>query len=174
MNAAELYKHYCNRNNIPDTPRDRMNILSFPASHQSYATLVGDPSNPASHDPTYDSELVPEKLFLMWNRRFRTHRTNLAVALDKAGLVDRSYVSMLVSDPESNVQTFNNTVSIYQDPDLNLTNEDVERFSAKLPLIIDGETDVHQMCGDFNNDARKFYTNSLVSIVTETNLICQR
>ena len=38
-----------------------------------------------------------------------------------------------------------------------------------LPLVLDGETNVNQMCQDFDNAARNYYQNSLVSIVTETN-----
>jgi hypothetical protein len=40
---------------------------------------------------------------------------------------------------------------------------------TKLPLEIDGETEIQRMCGDFDAAARPFYQNSLVSIITETN-----
>ena len=40
---------------------------------------------------------------------------------------------------------------------------------SKLPLEIDGETEIGEMCADRTGNARKFYQNSLLSIVTETN-----
>ena len=52
---------------------------------------------------------------------------------------------------------------------LQIGNKDVENFMAKLPLEIDGETEIQRMCGDFDAAARPFYQNSLVSIITETN-----
>jgi hypothetical protein len=52
---------------------------------------------------------------------------------------------------------------------LNLTPEIVQRFKQKLPLVLDGETNVNQMCEDFDNATRPYYQNSLVSIITETN-----
>jgi hypothetical protein len=119
--------------------------------------------------PAYDTEKVPEKLFLCWNRRFRPHRTELALALDKAGLVDRSYYSINDKDPEHPSLRFKNTIDLFSNPELQLTPEDASRLLKKIPLVIDSHTEITQMCEDKGMLAREFYQNSLVSIVTETN-----
>ena len=164
MNVAELYDQWCNRNGIPDDPMHRIIMIPFPVSQHALSVQIGD-----APEPVYDENHIPEKVFLCWNRRFRKHRTNLALALDKAGLVDRSYYSMHLTDPEMNSMHFKQTVDLYSNPLLRLGNQDVDNFVQKLPLVLDGETDIARMCGDFDRAAKGFYENSLVSIVTETN-----
>jgi len=164
MNVEKIYNDWCDRNGIPDTPYHRMIMIPFPISqHAIYLHLRN------AEGPVYDETLLPEKLFLVWNRRFRPHRTALALALDKHGLVDRSYFSMHITDPELNSSHFKHTVDIYYNPLLQLNNTDVETFMNKLPLVIDGETDIVKMCADFDRAAKDFYENSLITIVTETN-----
>lgn len=166
MNAKDIYEEFCNRRNIPNRPDQRMNLISYPSSLNVYARQLeaGDLT-----EPEYNTEMVPEKLFLCWNRRFRPHRTELALALDKAGLVDRSYYSMNDKDPEHPAMKFRNTIDIFSNPGLELTPEDAMRLTEKLPLIIDNHTNIVQMCEDKEMLARNYYVNSLVSIVTETN-----
>jgi len=164
MNAQEIYDNWCDRNGIPDDPMHRMIMVPFPISQHAISCQLDQ-----VEEPVYDENHLPEKLFLCWNRRFRPHRTQLALALDKAGLVDRSYYSMNLVDPEMNSLHFKNTVDIYHNPMLGLTSQDAEQFINKLPLVIDGESDIMRMCGDFDRAAKDFYANSLVSIITETN-----
>lgn len=164
MNADTVYNAWCKRNNIPDDPRMRMNLISFPISQHSLSQNISSPS-----DPEYDTERLPEKLFLTWNRRFRRHRTLLALAMEKHGLIDRSYVALTADDPEMANMHIRTTIDLFSDPLLELTSANANSLLAKLPLVLDGETDIHQMCGDFDARSRPFYQNSLVSIVTETN-----
>ena len=164
MNAREIYDEWCNKNNIPDDPTHRIKMVSFPVSQHGFAVNLA-----LSEESQYDVGSIPEKLFLMWNRRYRPHRTSLVVALDKTGLVDRSYVSMGAVDPENpNVQFINKMYANWNET-LNITLQDVNNFIRKLPLSIDSETDIIKMCGDFTAQTRTFYQNSLISIVTETN-----
>jgi hypothetical protein len=164
MNVQDVYDDWCERNNIPNDPLQRMIVIPFPVSQHSLALNIKN-----TEEPVYDESYLPEKLFLCWNRRFRPHRTQLALALDKYGLVDRSYYSMLMTDPEYNSITFKSTIDLYANPKLGISVDDVQRFLNKLPLEIDGETDIQKMCGDFDRAAKSFYENSLVSIITETN-----
>jgi len=165
MNTTDIYNKFCEKNKILNNSKDRMKLFSFPVSQHGIATnLFNQP-----YEAVYDVDLVPEKLFLCWNRRFRSHRTSLALSLDKNGLVDRSYYSMGAVDPESTTVNFESTVDLYNGNKDEITSVDVRNFINKLPLVIDGENDIHQMCQDFDASARNFYTNSLVSIVTETN-----
>jgi hypothetical protein len=166
MNANELYNEFCKRYNIEDRKDQRMNVISWPSSQNVYAMQL---VNQTLTEPTYDVNIIPEKLFLCWNRRFRPHRTELALALDKAGLVDRSYYSINDKDPEHPAIKFKNTIDIFSNPQLELTPDDALNLLKKLPLVIDNHTEITQMCEDKGMDARNFYTNSLVSLVTETN-----
>jgi hypothetical protein len=165
MNAVDVYNDFCERQGIPDNTRDRMKLISFPISQNGIATNL----HLSPGEPLYNVDYAPEKLFLCWNRRFRKHRTDLALALDKDGLVNRSYYSMGLVDPEATSTEFRSTVDFHNLNNQNITQVDVDNFINKLPLVIDGENNINQMCQDFNSAARNFYSNSLVSIVTETN-----
>lgn len=166
MNAKEVYDDFCERHGIPDRPDQRMNLISYPSSQNVYARQIKENM---LFEPEYQVEKIPEKLFLCWNRRFRPHRTELALALDKAGLVDRSYYSLNDKDPEHPAMKFKNTIDLFSNPGLNLTAEDAQNLLKKVPLVIDDHTEISQMCEDKGMLAREFYQNSLVSIVTETN-----
>lgn len=165
MNANKLYDDWLERKGI-NNPLQKMNIISFPISQDSLA-IYFDVYKPQV--PEYDTERVPEKLFLGWNRRFRDHRIALAVGLDKLGLLDRSYISMGKTDPENVNITVESMFNPYYLSDLQISSADVNNLVGKLPLILDGETDVVRMCQDFDDANRPFYQNSLVSIITETN-----
>lgn len=166
MNADDIYQDYCQRYNISDYPTSRVNIISYPSSMQIFATHFShDPHPPV---PEYDTEYVPQNLFLMWNRRYRPHRLELVLALEKLGLVDRCIISMGKNDPENSHNIFKNHNHLINS-DLGFTSEIFEKFANRLPLVIDGETNINKMCEDFDNASRPFYQRSLVSIVTETN-----
>jgi hypothetical protein len=166
MNAAELYEEYCQKFRVPNDEYNRLQIISYPSSQQIFATNI---ENGTVTEPPYDENFVPEKLFLMWNRRFRTHRTQLTLALYKAGLIDRSYISFNLRDPEKQDAMFKDTFHHHTVNYLGISTEDINNFNSKLPLVIDGATQINAMCEDLNSETRQFYHNSLVSIVTETN-----
>lgn len=169
MNTEVLYDEYCRKYNIPDLPQNRLKIISYPSSHQIFA------SNPnvINNEPDYDINRIPPKLFLMWNRRFRRHRIELALVLEKNNVVERSFVSFNSVDLERPTTTFETAIDmrnlLARDPRLGLTEEIVQRFKNRLPLVLDGETDVNKMCEDYNRQTKDYYKDSLVSIVTETN-----
>jgi hypothetical protein len=165
MNANQLYDEWCASKGITD-PRDKMNIISFPSSQAVYARQV---EHQELKEPEYNTETVPGKLFLSWNRRFRSHRTELLMNLEKLGLVDRSYYSMGLVDPEKPDHMFAQTVDPGTMQFYGISDTDVNRLYTKLPLVIDNETEIVQMCEDRSMLARRYYTNSLISLVTETN-----
>jgi len=166
MNAVERYEVWCQQNGIPDTPEDRMKLVSYPTSRYNLANHMVN-----STEPIYNTEFVPNKLFLSWNRRFRPHRTILTLALDKLGIVDRSYFSMGRYDPEFGNQSFENNlwINVHHHNIFNLSGEDLDKLLVKLPLVVDGKTEIHDMCVDSSGESRTFYQDSLISIVTETN-----
>ena len=123
----------------------------------------------AEIEPDYDQDSVPAKLFLSWNRRYRSHRSVLALGLDRLGLIERSYISMPKFSTEMASASFVNTLDTQLLAQNGITNAHVDRFNRKLPLVLDDEQDIGEMCGDFEAKCRGYYQNSLVSIVTETN-----
>lgn len=165
MNAKQIYDEWCKYKNIPDEPHQRMNVVAWPSS-QGIFSRQHDLN--ITTEPFYDENYFPEKLFLSWNRRFREHRLNLAIALNKHNLIDKSYWALSKVDPES-PRPFLECVNINGYTELGITNEDIQNLHDKLPLIVDGETVGSKMCTDEEMATRKYYTNSLVSLVTETN-----
>jgi len=162
MNSEKLYNEWCDNNGIGAD--DRMIMIPLPISQSDISRNANSPNL----EPDYNTEVVPEKLFLCWNRRFRLHRTMLALGLEKSNLIDRSYYSMGKVDPES-LNDFINTPDPHWMERLAIDPLHILKFTQKLPLVLDNETDIVKMCGDHDSAARPFYQNSLVSLITETN-----
>jgi hypothetical protein len=93
----------------------------------------------------------------------------MAFGLESFNLVDRSYLSLGLVDPENSAMHITHTYHDVLLSKVNVTMEDRDRLVSKLPLVLDGEDDVNQMCQDFNDATRPFYQNSLISLVSETN-----
>lgn len=166
MNAKKLYHDYCEQNKVPNDDSNRINIIQYPSSQSVYA---GQIERKELTEPTYDTEKIPEKLFLMWNRRFRGHRSVLALGLFKMGVLDNSLVSFCLKDPETQENSFPAILDYNELEYYNITRDDVNEFCKKLPLVLDGETNIVNMCEDRDFSTRPYYQNSLVSIITETN-----
>jgi hypothetical protein len=164
INAQELYNQYCEQRNIPNDKIHRLSIVTYATSFRSFV------SHTQQLPPFYDTESVPEKLFLMWNRRIRQHRVELVATLERYGLVDRSLVSFSdVNVDRPGLSSKDSIHSAHLQNVFDISQDVVGRFVARLPLVLDGENDVNQMCQDYENKSRPFYQKSLVSIVTETN-----
>jgi hypothetical protein len=167
VNAKEIYEEYCKHNNILNEPSERLSIMSYASSEHIFAP------NFDGAEPEYNVDTVPEKLFLAWNRRYRQHRLQLATLLEKNNLVDRSYMSFPNCDIERPTTTFSDLISrmniVTQLAHMGLEQRHVDSFANKLPLVLDGEDNIVQMCSDENNVSRPYYQNSLVSLITETN-----
>jgi hypothetical protein len=166
MNANELYEQWI-VNTGKNTNDPKIKIISFPISQDSLSSYF------ITHKPQipeYDTERVPEKLFLSWNRRYREHRIAVVLMLEYLNLIERCYISFGATDPENQFMKLENSFNSYYTIDFLQPNDPcIDRLKSKLPLILDGETDVNQMCQDFNDANRSYYQNSLVSLITETN-----
>lgn len=167
INAQELYDNYCNTRGIPNDKNNRLTIVSYPSSQVIFRPNIEH----AEDEPMYDENALPEKLFLMWNRRYRSHRIVTALILESLNLVDRSYISFSdVEIEKPDIRFVNSIPHRYLAPFNDIvTPEVIKRFNNKLPLVLDGETNINQMCEDRGNQSRPYYQNSLVSIITETN-----
>lgn len=171
MNATEIYDDYCDRYGIPEN--QKLTVLAYPYSGNEVSMLVSNSMNMGTgfSEPEYNTEHLPEKRFLMWNRRYKPHRIQLLLHMEHINAIDNSYVSVTEFDCERPALSFRGEATRYyhSTPDVLYTEDDVERLSNKLPLVLDGETNVGEMCADLTAKTRPFYQNSLVSIVTETN-----
>jgi len=177
VNGEQIYDDWVNRFNIPNDSDHRMKVIPYASSREIFSTFVnnGDNDGNPALEPYYEPKEVPEKLFLTWNRRFRTHRILLALLLEKFNLVDRSLISFAKHDGERLTDTFmkkihhmDKPLSLYGNSEIIFEPEEAERFNNRLPLVIDGETDINKMCEDFGFTS-EYYKRTLVSLVTETN-----
>lgn len=168
VNSKQLYPDYCTRHNIPDTINDRLTIMPYASGGYIFKPHIQN----SSDEPIYNTDTVPEKLFLSWNRRFRDHRIELALHLEQLNLVEKSYISFSKTHVENHNDTFSERakrVLVTNKYANEAINEEVaKRFDDRLPLILDNEHDIVQMCGDSDHRSRPYYQNSLVSLVTET------
>lgn len=167
INSTQIYDEYCSERNIPNDKNSRLTIVSYPSSQNIFKPNIERPED----EPKYDVNTVPKKLFLMWNRRYRPHRLALSIFLEEKNLVERSLMSFSDREIERPTVTFKDMARIEGLRHLypNITQEAIDRFASKLPLVIDGETNINQMCEDRGNASRSYYQQSLVSIITETN-----
>ena len=164
MNAEEVYHNFLHAYNLSTDPKNKMNLVPYPTHQTNMFRAIRD----AGINPEYNTETIPSKLFLTWNRRFRSHRINLLLGLEKLNLVDRSFISVGVVDPEQAHLTFAQ-VAGDGNPALGTDRSHVDRFFSRLPLELDHETSLLEMCSDLSGKTGDFYSNSLLSVVTETN-----
>jgi hypothetical protein len=165
INSDEMYEKYCNDNNIPQGKANRLTIISYPSSQTIFKPNIEE------SEAEYDTETIPEKLFLSWNRRYRNHRLILALSMESLNLIDRAYISFSDVNIERQTSTFEQSISyhVLENWHTQISQETINNFAARLPLNIDNETDINQMCEDRGNVSRPYYQNSLVSLITETN-----
>jgi hypothetical protein len=188
INATSIYDRFCERNNIPNDPQNRMHVIPYASSREIFHNFLAHGfysehgfSGETGQVPLYDYDVnrQPEKLFLSWNRRFRQHRTSLALLLEKHNLVEKTLMSFAKEDQEGSNFTFDDDaledttgpdgiMRVYNKHSMHIEQEVAERFSARLPLVIDGETNINKMCEDFGH-TKEYYEKTLVSLITETN-----
>lgn len=169
INSKEIYDEYCLVNGIPEDKNERLTIISYPSSQNIFKPNIDKPEQ----EPVYDENAVPPKLFLMWNRRYKQHRIAMSLFLEEKNLIERSHISFSDREVERPTSTFRNSITVdhvnYLYP--NITQETIISFADKLPLVIDGENNINQMCEDRDNSSRPYYQESLISIITETNFM---
>lgn len=177
INGEEIYNKWADKNNIPNDIDHRMKIISYASSRDIFSTYLNSGTNEGKLpvEPEYDVNYVPEKLFLTWNRRYRRHRIYLGLLLEQLNLIDKTFISFPKYQEENSLETFDSRVAELDRPlalwgyhGVTFSQDDVQKFSRRLPLVIDGETDINKMCEDFNATL-DFYQRSLVSLITETN-----
>jgi len=112
-----------------------------------------------------------EKIYLNFNRRWRTHRSLLVSLLVASGVLDKGFVSLGKSDMSSTLgHVFEGLVNFVK-PNLFLYNSLVEnrdKINDVEWLYLDTD-DLVTNRASLDINTLKFYEDSLVSIVSETN-----
>lgn len=177
INAQHVYDTWANGKGIPNTREHRMCVIPFASSREIFHSFSyhGHHEGKTLSEPEYDENHVPQKLFLSWNRRYRKHRLLLVLILEELNLIERCEISFAKVDGERVTNTFVNQaqdmglpISLYGNDQFEIGPHTPTRLEAKLPLVIDGETDINRMCEDYGY-TRDFYKDTLVSLITETN-----
>ena len=167
MNIDEVYNSYCSRYQIPNDKNYRLKLVCYPCSIDSASMDIEN----LELEPEYNTDTVPKKIFLSWNRRYKAHRNMLTLLFDKNNLLDCSYFSMSRNDPEFLDVKFENIFKDHWLGIFNLSREDISNLVKKLPLVVDGETSINKMMKGTQATSENFYKNSLISIITETNFL---
>lgn len=160
-NSKDLYKIFCdNQNLIPELNCEYFGIWE---KFLTYDTLHSE----ILLNNEYKVELK-EKTFLNFNRRYREHRFLLILQILKLNLLDQFFISFDKMQPEGN-DTFLQMATFYnREKDLNLTDEQINSLNDKLPLVLDTEDFSVFPMEKSLNDTLRFYKNSLIHVVSET------
>ncbi len=191
VNASTVYEKFCRSHRISDDREHRMHVIPYASSREIFYNFYTElqKDKPTHHgedisqfrEEPYDDSCVPDKLFLTWNRRFRKHRTSLALILEKNNLIERSLMSFAKIDREMQHHTVHaeiknqriggsdgNPIRLYDCLELDIPEDVAQRFAERCPLEIDGEKDINKMCEDYGY-TQPYYRQTLVSLITETN-----
>jgi len=161
-NGKDVYENYCQRHNI------------VPEIHMEYLPVFRvDKTDIANALVKYSLEgYTPgpkEKTFLCFNRRYSDHRLLFFMMTVKRNLIDKFYMSMAASQPESD-RTFKTNAEylIYKHNTYGLTNEDIDSCNSLLPLVLDNDNFNRYPMETAVDPVEKFYKNSLINIINET------
>ena len=170
-NGEKYYKDYCFRKQLTN---GGLNISCLEYFEWMSSRLVAE-------NKKINNNILPknvdytkiEKTFLCLNRVHRWHRVNLFVLWNHYGLINDSYYTM---NDKSNFPVgegydndiWRRTVDVKLIDKLGLTEEDIDKMQATLPLKID-EFVGPSIMAELYSGVDPYYQSSLISIVTETN-----
>ena len=161
-NGKDVYENYCQRHNI------------VPEMHMEYLPVFRvDKTDIENALVKYSLEgYTPgpkEKTFLCFNRRYSDHRLLFFMMTVKKNLVDKFYMSMAASQPESD-RTFKTNAEylIYRHNTYGITTEDIDNCNFLLPLVLDNDNFNQYPMETAVDPVEKFYKNSLINIINET------
>lgn len=159
-NGKDIYNDFCKRYNL--VPEMRFEFMPIYASNLKKETAQGKTYVPGPR----------EKDFLCFNRRYRDHRLLFGLLLHKHNLLDRTYVSLAKTQPESTADFRSTAHNINKQPhnaSLEISSESIYHFNEKLPLVLD-TNDFNGLHPTATTDTiTNLYNNSLVHIISETN-----
>lgn len=161
-NAEELYNKFCDKMGVD--AENRMKVVFWDMVEWNISlSMHGLPYIPAGKK-IQDIE----KTFIVFNRRFRTHRTKLTLLFHKHNLLKDSFYSMSRDEPDGGGTTFMEQVDWSFAGAYGISREDVDNLFSQLPLGIDFPSDLAEMINVVGGSLRDYYKKSMVSVVTET------
>ena len=158
MNASTLYDEYANKYNL----EDKINIIVLTSweRHIQNSKITEDLK---SHNYVVGPK---EKLFLCFNRIFRSHRLALLGLLYKKNLVDTGYYSFFPDCTYGGKVDINVVKGDLSTDVANLVLSEYEKHRHELPLLLnnpDASPTNYIIASDLD-----YYDNSYFSLVTET------
>lgn len=162
-NAEEIYEKYCVNRDIPKN--NRMYVVFWDQIEWNLSVSIKNLQN----FPITKSIDSIKKTFLVFNRRYRTHRTKLTLLFKKFNLLNDSWYSM----PATNIDgrehnTFMHQVDWSFTDKIQISREEVEQLYSMLPLRYDSITSLNDMINVTSRNVQHLYDSSLVTVVTET------
>ena len=161
LNGQEVYENFCQRHNLqPEVRCEYAGVYLLDFIH--YA-----------NEPEFvNREYVVgprDKLFLMFNRRYRPHRFHILLRLYEHGLLDDCHISFSEAQPDDSSAWMDHAVRRCQDDNINLNASQLEDLQSKLPLVLDTDKFNSFPMEQQPYDTHQFYDESLIHIVSETN-----
>lgn len=162
-NAEELYEKYCNIYNIPE--HKRMKVVFWDQIEWNLSLTIKN-TQPRPITKTLDSV---KKTFLVFNRRYRTHRTKLTLLFKKFDLLKDSWYSMPATNVDGRINnTFMHQVDWSFANKIGISRQEVEELYSILPLRNDNINTLNEMINVTSRNVQNLYDSSLITIVTET------
>ena len=161
-NGAEIYKDYCKRRGYPA----KINVEYFPSFRFDKTNLdhVSEKYKNLEYQPG-----LRKKDFLCFQRRWSDHRVAFFLDMHRKGLLDKFFMSMDATQPESGRSYESNAQYLATRlPDLKFTVEEIKKAEQALPLILDtSDFSKYPMESD-QFDTEIYFKDSLINIVSET------
>lgn len=161
LNGREIYEAFCRSRNLEPE-------IIFEYAGIYLLDHINNANKQQFIDRKYDVTAHRPKTFLNFNRRYRPHRFFFLLKMFEYGILDQFHISFAEkqqgSDPwfsEAQVACRNNNI--------NLKDNDLLELEKKLPMLLDSANLNKFPVEDNVYDPYKFYDESLVHIVSETN-----
>lgn len=161
-NGADIYADYCRRRGQPA----KINVEYFPSFRFDKSNL----EHVVEKYKTLEYQAGPkQKDFLCLQRRWSDHRVAFFLDMHRKGLLDKFYMSMDSTQPESgNTYESNATYLSQRYPSLEFTKEQISSAEQALPLHLDTANFSTFPMESSQFDLESYFSNSLINIVSET------
>ena len=160
INCKEVYESFCERHNVTE-------FINCEYIGTWINLIVPDCQKPSLQKPYIAGPKL--KTFLKFNRRYREQRFLFLLEVYKRDLLDDFYISFAKDEPENQISFINYAKRMRNHYQMNITDEMINELNEKLPLVLD-TPDLSVFPVEKNiDDTYKFYENSLVHIIAETN-----
>jgi hypothetical protein len=162
QNGAELYKDYCVRRG----KQPLLNVEYIP-TFRLHRTCIETPLRERNNNPYTPGPR--KKDFLCFQRRWSDHRLVFFMSMWKKGLLDRFYMSLDKTQPESGRSFESNMTHVCNRYlEFEFTKDDVTNAETVLPLTLDTNDFSKYPMESSATEVEDFYKNSLINIISET------